>query len=193
VHASLPALPAFPDLAKWVQRATDLERLYNVGIALSAERDTLRLLDVILSEARGLCLADGGTVYICNDDDTELEFAIIKNESLQIARGGRGEAPSTAKALQLVLQDGSPNRKNVAACAFHDKKSFNIDDAYAAPGFDFSGTRRFDEKNGYRSQSFLTVPMQNNEGRVIGVLQLINARDGKGNVVPSSGSTSSRR
>ena len=50
-------------------------------------------------------------------------------------------------------------------------------DAYVAKGFDFSGTRQFDARTGYRSQSFLTVPMKDHEGEVIGVLQLINALD----------------
>ena len=56
-------------------------------------------------------------------------------------------------------------------------QTVNIKDAYLAEGFDFSGTRKFDEKTGYRSQSFLTVPMKNHEHKIIGVLQLINAID----------------
>ena len=60
--------------------------------------------------------------------------------------------------------------------AIHDK-TVNIADAYTEAGFDFSGTRSFDERTGYRSQSFLTVPMKNHEGEIIGVLQLINALD----------------
>jgi GAF domain-containing protein len=61
-----------------------------------------------------------------------------------------------------------------AYAAIHDQ-TVNIADAYTEAGFDFSGTRSFDERTGYRSQSFLTVPMKNHEGEVIGVLQLINA------------------
>ncbi len=63
-----------------------------------------------------------------------------------------------------------------AYAAIHDK-TVNIADAYTEAGFDFSGTRSFDERTGYRSQSFLTVPMKNHEGEIIGVLQLINALD----------------
>jgi hypothetical protein len=65
----------------------------------------------------------------------------------------------------------------VAAYARSTRKTVNIADAYTAEGFDFSGTRKFDERTGYRSQSFLTVPMKNHENEVIGVLQLINAID----------------
>jgi HD-GYP domain-containing protein (c-di-GMP phosphodiesterase class II) len=66
-------------------------------------------------------------------------------------------------------------------------ETVNIPDAYVAQGFDFSGTKNFDAKTGYRSQSFLTVPMRNHENEVIGVLQLINAKDSEsGAVVPFS-------
>jgi HD-GYP domain-containing protein (c-di-GMP phosphodiesterase class II) len=65
----------------------------------------------------------------------------------------------------------------------------NIADAYSAEGFDFSGTRAFDQKTGYRSKSFLTVPMRNYERQIIGVLQLINAVDpASGEIVPFSAS-----
>lgn len=63
----------------------------------------------------------------------------------------------------------------VAYAALHDC-TVNINDAYTVDGFDFSGTKDFDKKHGYRSQSFLTIPMKNHESEIIGVLQLINAK-----------------
>jgi len=73
-----------------------------------------------------------------------------------------------------------------AWCALH-QKTINIPDAYEAEGFDFSGTKAFDQRMGYRSRSFLTVPMMNHEGELIGVLQLINARQKNSNqIVPFS-------
>ena len=77
-------------------------------------------------------------------------------------------------------QAGQPNRNNVVSYAAFEKRSVNITDAYDAEGFDFSGTKTFDERNGYRSKSFLTIPMINSEGYVIAVLQLINARKANG-------------
>jgi HD-GYP domain-containing protein (c-di-GMP phosphodiesterase class II) len=77
----------------------------------------------------------------------------------------------------------------VVAYAVHHDRSVNIVDAYAAEGFDFTGTKNFDKKTGYRSKSFLTIPMKNHENEIIGVLQLINARDRmKGDVVAFSAS-----
>ncbi len=43
--------------------------------------------------------------------------------------------------------------------------------------------KNFDKKSGYRSQSFLTVPLKNHENTIIGVMQLINARDEDGKVI----------
>src|SRR3989338_2062495 len=75
----------------------------------------------------------------------------------------------------------------VAACVALTGETVNIPDAYTAEGFDFSGTRNFDKKTGYRSKSFLTVPMKNHENEIIGVLQLINASDARsGEIVPFS-------
>ena len=75
----------------------------------------------------------------------------------------------------------------VAAYAALTGKTVNIADAYTAEGFDFTGTRNFDKKTGYRSKSFLTVPMKNHENEIIGVLQLINAQDpASGEIVPFS-------
>lgn len=78
----------------------------------------------------------------------------------------------------------------VAAYAVLNDCTVNIDDAYAAEGFDFSGTRQFDQTTGYRSCSFLTVPMKNHDGDIIGVLQLINAQDEQtGDIVSFSASS----
>jgi HD-GYP domain-containing protein (c-di-GMP phosphodiesterase class II) len=77
----------------------------------------------------------------------------------------------------------------VAAYAALTGRTVNIPDAYTADGFDFSGTRNFDKKTGYRSKSFLTVPMKNHENEIIGVLQLINAQHPKtGEIVAFSAS-----
>jgi HD-GYP domain-containing protein (c-di-GMP phosphodiesterase class II) len=79
--------------------------------------------------------------------------------------------------IQLHVKDGKPNYQMVAAYAALTGKTVNIVDAYSEEGFDFSGTRNFDKKTGYRSKSFLTVPMRNHEGENIGVLQLINRQE----------------
>ena len=113
------------------------------------------------------------------EDRTALRFEIVRTDSLNIAIGGTTGNPIAFPNLPLHDDAGKPNNSLVAAYAALHDETVNIADAYTEAGFDFSGTRKFDERTGYRSQSFLTVPMKNHENEIIGVLQLINAKDPK--------------
>ena len=153
-----------------------LEQLNGIGAALSRERDIDRLLENILEAAKTITGADGGTLYSVTEDQSALKFEILRTDSLGIRLGGTTGKPIDLPLLPLRTADGAPNDSLVAAhSAIHDR-TVNIADAYSAEGFDFSGTRSFDARTGYRSQSFLTVPMKNHDHELIGVLQLINAR-----------------
>lgn len=162
-----------------------LELVQRISVALSAERNRDRLIELILVEAKTLSGADGGTLYLRTDEDT-LRFAILRNDTLGMALGGTtGNAVALPEIPLFDGNTGKPLTRHVASyCAVH-KRTINIPDAYDASGFDFSGTVSFDQHHHYRSQSFLTIPMVNNEDRVIGVLQLINARDvDTGDIIP---------
>jgi GAF domain-containing protein len=153
------------------------EQLNEIGAALSHERDIDKLLEIILVAAKTITHADGGTLYRVTEDERSLRFEIMRNDSLGIAMGGTSGNPISFPLLPLRTESGEPNNSMVAAYAAIHQETVSIADAYQAEGFDFSGTRKFDERTGYRSQSFLTVPMKNHENAVIGVLQLINAID----------------
>jgi len=155
---------------------SQIKRLNTIGIALSAEKNTDRLLEMILDGAKSITNADGGTLYLATQD-RQLEFAIMKTSSLGIAIGGTSTEGRNYPPIPLYDDEGNPNLHMVAAYAAHQDKTVNIPDARHAEGFDFSGTMEFDKKTGYRSKSFLTIPMKNHENNIIGVLQLINATD----------------
>jgi HD-GYP domain-containing protein (c-di-GMP phosphodiesterase class II) len=152
-----------------------LEYLNAIGIALSQERDIHKLLETILIAAKNLTHADGGTLYRLDGD--KLQFEIVRTDSLSIAMGGTSGNPVPFYPIPLHNKDGEPNYTMIAAYAALMQRTVNIADAYLEEGFDFSGTRNFDKRTGYRSTSFLTVPMKNHEGDIIGVLQLLNAID----------------
>jgi HD-GYP domain-containing protein (c-di-GMP phosphodiesterase class II) len=166
------------------QRDVRYRRLIDLGIALSAERHHDRLMELILSGAKELTNADGGTLYLYDAENWSLHFAIVLNDTLKIALGGTTGKPITFSPLKLYDQEGKPNHKNISTEAALTGKTVTIADAYDTESFDFSGTKAFDANTGYRSQSFLTVPLKNHDGDVVGVLQLINARDPDGTVVP---------
>lgn len=157
-----------------------LRELLAIGSALSTERDLPRLLERILETARTLAHADAGTLYRIEGD--ALRFEVIRNETLGFRMGGHSGTPIDFAPLPLYRPDGTPNHGMVVAHAALTKETVNIADAYDTPGFDFDGTRAFDARTGYRSQSFLTVPMLDGSGAAIGVLQLINARERDGRV-----------
>ena len=153
-----------------------LEQLNQIGVALSKETDINRLLEAILVAAQKITRADGGTLYRMTEERS-LKFEIMRNDTLGIAMGGTTGTPIPFYPLNLFDKEGAPITSMVAAYAVHHDESVNIADAYTEEGFDFSGTKNFDKKTGYRSQSFLTVPMKNHENEIIGVLQLLNAKD----------------
>lgn len=156
-----------------------IEKLNEIGIALSSEKNTPKLLEMILKGAKTILNADGGTLYLATEDKRYLQFEIIINDSLGIMMGAKLGEPIPLDPLPLYDEFGKPNNTMVAAHAALYKKTINIPDAYIAEGFDFAGTRAFDTRMGYRSQSFLTLPMLNHENELIGVLQLINAKGAK--------------
>ncbi len=160
-----------------------IERLNAIGIALSAERDPVRLLEQILIGAKEITNADGGSIYSVGDDHL-LRFEIMRTDSLGIMLGGTSGRPVPFKPIPLILPDGQPNTGSVVASAVLSGETVSIPDAYHAIGYDFSGTRAFDRDTGYRSTSFLTVPMRNHDGEITGVLQLLNAKDAQGHIVP---------
>jgi len=167
-----------------------LEQLNEIGASLSAERDINRLLESILLAAKTITHADGGTLYLLTEEDgaKRLKFEIMRTESLNIAMGGTTGTPIPFYPIHLY-KDGKPNNQMVATFAALTGQTVNIADAYTEEGFDFTGTRNFDKKTGYRSKSFLTVPMKDHENEILGVLQLINSQDPvSGVVVPFSDS-----
>jgi len=161
-----------------------LARIIDLGIAMSAERDSAKLMDMILLGAKDLTNADGGTLYLRGDDET-LRFQILHNDTLGVALGGAGQPAPAIPPVPLFDGTGQPNRHNVASHAVHEQTTIAIADAYDSTQFDFSGTRAFDQRNGYRSKSFMTVPLKPRGGEVIGALQLINARPpGSDEIIP---------
>ncbi len=147
-----------------------IRKLTHVGRSLSGETQLDKLLKIIIDEARSLTNSEGGTLYILEKD--QLQPQIVQNDILKINIGGPNSSKITFPAVKL-------DESNVSGyCAIHGK-IVNIADAYKAEPYDFSGPKAFDKKMNYRTKSILVVPMKNHENKIIGVLQLMNARDSK--------------
>ncbi len=168
--------------------ASEMHRLFEIGISLSAEQDMDVLLENILSAAKELCNAEGGTLYLLDKREKQLTFSILHNDKLGIKMGGTADKKDVPFP-PLYLYDpetNEPNFSNVSTYAALTGEIVNIADAYDTDQFDFSGTQKFDRKTGYRSKSFLTLPLKTRSGEVVAVLQLINARTSIGETITFS-------
>jgi HD-GYP domain-containing protein (c-di-GMP phosphodiesterase class II) len=152
--------------------ASRLEELNRVGAALSAERDTARLLELILSKAREITASDAGSLYIVEHSDARaaqredgrptLRFTIAQNDSIELPFRGEAIAVSDRSIAGYVAKTGA---------------TVTIDDAYAiAADAPYTFNRTYDEEAGYRTRSVLAKPLRTPKGQIIGVLQLINAK-----------------
>lgn len=152
-----------------------LKELNNISMTLSSCSDLNALLDLILTKAMELTLADGATIYIKDTKTRELKFVNVKNNSLdsKIVDGLKRDI----SALPLYDEDGEENLKLVAVTCALKGDIINIDDVYDVKDFDFQGTKTFDSFMNYRSKSMLVIPMKNTKNQIIGVLQLINKLD----------------
>ena len=151
-----------------------VQKLTRIGTALSGTENLDVLLEMIVTEAKNLTGADGGTLYLL--EKNELRFQVIQTDSLAIKMGGTSSKISWP-SLPLHHEDGTPNKEMVAVMCALENRLINISDVYEAVGFSFEGTKKFDQRTGYRSQSMLVIPMKNHEHEIIGVLQLINKLD----------------
>jgi GAF domain-containing protein len=147
-----------------------------IGVQLASESDFNHLLERMLVEAQTFCHADAGTLYLRTPDD-RLEFVIARNNSLKIALGGTTGRPVTFPPLHLYdPTTGAPNEHHIVTRTVLQGHSINIPDINQAAGeLDFSGVKAFDAQHNYHSASFLTIPLKNSRGEVIGAMQLINA------------------
>ncbi len=157
-----------------------LQRLNELGIALSAERNPDKLLEEILRGAISLTNADGGTLYLLDEEQKRLCFSIVITQSLNIFTGGTSGKPVNIVPLDLYDAQGLPVLTTVAVHAALKRITLHVTDVYGSDEFDFSRVKAFDKAFGYRTHSLLAVPLIDHQNDVIGVLQLINALDNDG-------------
>jgi HD-GYP domain-containing protein (c-di-GMP phosphodiesterase class II) len=142
------------------------EQLNEIGIALSSQRDVRELLNLILAKAREITRADAGSLYLIEDEGEggrHLRFMLTQNDSLVFP----------FKEFALPMAEDS-----MAGYAALRGEVVNFADAYhIPPEMPFHFNDHYDRESGYRTKSLLTLPMRNAKGEVLGVLQLINAKN----------------
>lgn len=152
-----------------------IDKLFEIGIHLTSEKNYNQLLSSILDYAMQISNCDAGTLYLLDNESQSLQFKIMKTRSLSIDTGSQGE--------KIDLPNVPLSEKNVCAYSAIKKSIVNIDNVYDNVRFDFSGPKSYDRLTGYHTRSMLVVPLENHEGELLGVFQLINAMDPDGNIV----------
>ena len=152
-----------------------IEKLIDIGIALSAEKEFAKLLEKIVLGAKAITNADGGILFLTRGDVMSIE--IFQSDSLGLFFNDCNNDFIDKPRVSLYAKNGEPNLRNVVSYSYHKDETVNIHDAYDAVHFDFVGPQEFDRKHSYRSKSFLAIPLKNHQGETLGVLQLVNAID----------------
>lgn len=152
----------------------ELREIVDIGIALTTEKNKNCLLEMILKKAMDISSCDAGTLYLYTGDS--LEFKIMKTLSQGVSKGENGE--------KIDLPPVPLREENVCAYSAIHNELINIEDVYHSQRFDFSGPKKYDAITGYRTQSMIVIPMTDAEEELVGVLQLMNAKDKSGNVIP---------
>lgn len=150
----------------------DMQKVFEIGISLSIEKDFNRLLEQILGHVMEVTHCDAGTLYLKDGD--YLRFKIMRNDTMKTYQGGDGKDPG--------LPPVPITRASVCALALIEDESICVEDVRNSGKYDFSGPIRYDAMTGYHTQSILVVPMHDRKGTSVGVLQLINAQDKEGRI-----------
>jgi HD-GYP domain-containing protein (c-di-GMP phosphodiesterase class II) len=153
-----------------------LHKILNLGFEISQIKDIDLLLEKILSEARAFTNCDAGSIYVREGDS--LKFSYTQNDTMQRQLPPGRKLPYATFSIPI-------NPASIAGFVANNSSILNIADVYELPSaLPYSFNRSYDERTGYRTCSMLTIPLNNFRGDVIGVLQLINAMDNQGNVIP---------
>jgi HD-GYP domain-containing protein (c-di-GMP phosphodiesterase class II) len=165
---------------------TDFKSIIKLDSELNQIQDLDLLLERILLEARKVVRADAGSIYVMEKVEEEgepLEKLVIKySQNDTMAK----ELPSGQKLIFSVFSVAI-NEKTVSGYCAYTRKLVNVPDVYnISPNAPYSYSTAYDKISGYKTTSTLAIPLQTAEGRLLGVIQIINSMDKEGNVVPFS-------
>ncbi len=181
--------------AKVAERTKDLEsaqekleKLIEIGIALSKERNLNRFKEMILSGAKELTNADGGGLLLFEESTDSLKYELFGVDSLDLHFGGNSGRDIPFDPI--LLRDPETQRPyyyNVIPHTALTRRTVSISQIRESNDFDFSDIDTFDKTYEYRTQSYLAVPLKQTQGEIVGLLVLFNARiKGTGRVIPFS-------
>lgn len=162
-------------MANTVTKEQKLQKIIELEKKLGAIQDVDVLLERILTETREIVHADAGSIYVLEGDNLRIKYS--QNDTLlkELAPGEKLPYPSFTFPV---------NEKSVAGYVAFSMKPLNIKDAYTIPeDLPYKFNKQTDKTTDYRTKSIYALPLKMSNGRLLGVLQIINARNGDGDVI----------
>ncbi len=147
---------------------TKFNEIIRLGSLINTVQDLDILLEKILHETRRIANADAGTIYIKHGE--KLIFTHAQNDTLQ----GR-LAPG--KKLIYSSFELPITQNSLAGYVAMTGEILNISDVYAIHDKTYTFDQSFDHKAGYKTTSMMTIPLKNERNNILGVMQIINARN----------------
>jgi len=164
---------AFLGMVKSIKEKTlNNEKLIDIAYKISSEDNYDVLLEKVLLGAKDLSHADGGTLYIFNEEESTLEYKMVLNTSLNISLDN--DSVKNWPKVRLYDEEGDPNKRNISAMSALEDRLICIDDIYNSDDYEFAGVKTFDRQNNYKTTSMLVIPIKDRDGDLVGVIQLIN-------------------
>lgn len=148
--------------------------MVSVMNAITSERNLERLLKLIVTSAVDITRSDAASLYLV--EGTQLKFVVTTNKTLE-QKMGKKKFEENFKPFHIPI-----TQESISGYVAATGKNLNIEDVYQLDGCPYSFNKSFDEKNSYRAQSMLTIPLVNRQGEIIGVLQLMNKLNRKAEV-----------
>ncbi|MGA1843236.1 MAG: HD domain-containing phosphohydrolase [bacterium] len=153
-----------------------IELITQISLDINKVKDLDILLERILTNVRKFFNADAGSIYLKQGD--KLKFSYTQNDTLATRMGPNKKLLYTTFSIPI-------DNDSIAGYVARNQQILNIPDVYVLSGSEaYTFDENFDRVSDYRTTSVLAVPMTDQRGEVLGVLQIINAKDEKGRVIP---------
>ncbi len=161
---------------------SSLQRFFDISRALSAEKDRRRLLEMILRETVKVSHADGGAILMETEDETELEVAILENDRTGVHYGGTSGVEPPFAPVKVYSEPDAWGRLPIDGETARRGTTISIDNVGADEEFDLAVAHERFDRDGYETRSLLSVPLTDQKGESVGLLQLVNSRSAEGSI-----------
>jgi len=159
-----------------------LQRFFEISRALSAEKDQRRLLEMILREACKVAHSDGGAILMFTEDESELEVAILEIDRAEVHYGGTSGVEPPHAPVPVHTDPDVAGRPSLDSETARELATIRINDTDDDLRFDLRRIHERFDHDDYNCQSVMSVPLADQKGELVGLLQLVNARDPSGTI-----------